>query len=237
MNISVIIPAHNEEKYLEACLESLIKHQPHNLLEIIVVDNASTDDTTNVAKRFPNVKVVHEAHKGLTHARQRGLREAKGSHLAYVDADTRIHDRWFAIINEKFAAHPELVALSGPYEYFDLPVWQITLVRWYWRILALPASLLMGYVVVGGNFVAKKESLELIGGFDTTIAFYGEDTNIGRRLHHVGKVHFHRSFFIHSSGRRLAEEGMLKTGWTYVKNFLSEAVLHRPLTKAYTDVR
>lgn len=236
MKISVIIPAHNEEKYLEGCLESLLKHRPDTVEEIIVVDNASTDSTAEIARRFPGVRVVGEPRKGLTSARQRGLLEAKGTHLAYIDADTRVHDRWFPVIHETFAAQPSLVALSGPYEYYDLPRWQQTLVRWYWRA-ALPLSLLTGYMMVGGNFVAKKEALEAIGGFDTRIAFYGEDTNIARRLKREGKVHFNRRFFIHSSGRRLASEGMARTGWTYVTNFLSEVILHRPFTKKYTDVR
>lgn len=214
-----------------------MKHAPTHLHEIIVVDNASTDATSALAGKFPNVKVVSEPKKGLTHARQRGWKEASGTHFAYIDADTRIHERWFAIIREKFSADESLIALSGPYDYFDLPTLHRFIVRWYWRLMAAPASLLTGYVMVGGNFVVKREALEQINGFDTTIAFYGEDTNIARRLHAVGKVHFSRHFFIFSSGRRLAKEGILKTGWTYVLNYLSEVLRHKPATKRYTDIR
>jgi len=235
-SISAIIPAHNEEKYLADCIVSLLSNRPPNLFEIIVVDNASTDATAKIAAGFPGVRIVSEPKKGLTHARQRGLLESRGELLAYIDADTRIHGSWFHIINDHFSAHPSHAALSGPYAYYDLPRWQNLLVKMYWH-LAAPLSLITGYMIVGGNFVARKDALLTIGGFDTTIAFFGEDTNIARRLRKSGPVHFKRKFFIYSSGRRLAEEGMLKTAGTYVLNFLSEVLLHRPLTQKYTDVR
>ena len=75
VNVSLVIPAHNEEKYLGDCLES-IAPQAHRLLEVIVVDNASTDNTAQVAARSPFVRVVHEPRKGLLWARQRGYLES-----------------------------------------------------------------------------------------------------------------------------------------------------------------
>jgi len=237
MKISAIIPAHNEEKYLGACLESLLTHRPPNLSEIIVVDNASTDSTAKLAAQFHGVTVISEPRKGPSHARQRGLQVAQGTHLAFLDADTRVHGEWFGHILRKFDAHPGLVALSGPYDYDDLPPWQRRLVRTYWRALAAPAAKLTGYVIVGGNFVVRRDALERIGGFDTSIAFYGDDTNIARRLHAIGMVHFDHKFFAYSSGRRITEEGLFRTAGTYMKNYLSEVFWKKPFTKTYTDVR
>ncbi len=237
MTISVVVPAYNEEKYIGACLQSLLENAPNAFLEIIVVDNASTDGTARVAKQFPGVRVVPEPKKGLTQARQRGLLEAQGTHIAYLDADTRLSPSWLRTVRKNFAANPNLVALSGPYDYDDLPVWQRTLVLAYWQFLAMPASWITGYVLVGGNFIARKDSLREIGGFDTTIAFYGEDTNIARRLHAIGKIRFDRKFLIFTSGRRIVKEGLLKTAWTYVLNYLSEVILKKPVTGTYTDIR
>src|SRR5438105_1887059 len=118
MTVSIIIPAHNEEKYLADCLKSIDAYRVPELLEIIVVDNASTDGTAKVAAQFPGVTVVSEPQKGLTHARQRGLLEARGSHLAYIDADTRLPHGWFQILLKEFGDDPSLIALSGPYDYF-----------------------------------------------------------------------------------------------------------------------
>jgi hypothetical protein len=93
------------------------------------------------------------------------------------------------------------------------------------------------YMVVGGNFAARRSALEQIGGFDTEIAFYGEDTNIARRLHAAGKVMFLLRLPMRTSSRRLQEEGMAVMAGKYVANFLSEVVLKRPVTRAYRDIR
>jgi glycosyltransferase involved in cell wall biosynthesis len=237
MEVSVIIPAHNEEKYLGDCLQSLLDHRTEDILEIIVVDNASTDGTSTVAKRFPGVRVVSEPKKGLTSARQRGLLEARGTHLAYLDADTRASKQWFEVLRKQFSQFPNLVALSGPYDYYDLPPLRRFAAQCYWRLLVPPAYALAGYMVIGGNFVARKDALLAIGGFDRTIAFYGEDTDIARRLSAVGKVKYFRPFFVLTSGRRILGEGMLRIGWVYTLNFLSIALRAKPLTKAYRDIR
>ena len=89
VNISLIIPAHNEEKYLPGCLQNIAPHVGR-LLEVIVVDNASADDTAEVARQFQFARVVHEPRKGLLWARQRGFLESRGDHLAYIDADCRM---------------------------------------------------------------------------------------------------------------------------------------------------
>ncbi len=237
MTISVVIPAYNEEKYLGDCLRSCIEHAPENLLEIIVVDNASTDGTAEVAKQFPKVRVVHEPKKGLTCARQRGLTEARGDLFASIDADTRVPAGWFPTVNREFEKDPVMVCLSGPYEYFDIPGWQKSAVGLYWNMLAMSTYRMTKYMVVGGNFVAKRDALLRIGGFDTQIPFYGEDANIARRLHAIGPVKFLKEFVILTSGRRLRERGILRTGAVYAANFLSQAVIGKTVTKKYVDVR
>src|SRR3989338_9632627 len=100
--ISFIIPAYNEEHYIGPCLESVLAYAGDSIEEIIVVNNASTDRTAEVAGAFPKVRVVHEPRKGLTYARERGLKEARGELLAYIDADTRLHARWLPIVTEEF---------------------------------------------------------------------------------------------------------------------------------------
>lgn len=235
--ISVIIPAFNEEHYIGDCIRSILAAVSPNVVEIIVVDNASTDATSSVAAAFPRVTVVYEPKKGLTAARQRGLEASKGSLLAYIDADSRVPLDWFTQINAAFDSDEHAVCLSGPYEFFDIPDWQQLCVRLYWKVVVVPTYKLTKYMVIGGNFVAKRDALLSINGFDTTIAFYGEDTDIARRLHSCGNMHFNRRFCVQSSGRRLSEQGLIHTGALYIGNFLSEALLHKPVTKKYRDIR
>ncbi|MBN8889909.1 MAG: hypothetical protein ABS99_04125 [Acetobacteraceae bacterium SCN 69-10] len=241
MRLSIVIPAYNEQDYLPDCLRHVLAEvarcpDPAGV-EVLVVDNASTDDTAAVAAAFPGVRVVHEARKGLTRARQAGLEAARGEVLGFVDADTRMPPGWIAAVLAGFAADPHVVCVSGPYIYHDAPMAQRVMVRLYWVLLAMPAYWMTRYMAVGGNFAASRDALLRIGGFDTAIAFYGEDTNIARRLAAAGRVRFLLRLAMPTSSRRLAAEGMAATAMTYMANFLSEVVLKRPVTRGYRDIR
>lgn len=241
MRLSIVIPAYNEENYLSACLAGVLAEAARSAdlasIEVLVVDNASTDKTAAVARSFSGVRVVEEPQKGLTRARQKGLSEARGEILAYIDADTRMPPGWIARVLRAFAANLRVVCISGPYIYYDATPLERALVRLYWIFLAVPAYWVTRYMVVGGNFAARKDSLIEIGGFDPDIAFYGEDTDIARRLHAAGKVQFVLRLPMHTSSRRLHAEGLWVTALRYAANFLSEVTLSRPVTQSYQDVR
>jgi glycosyltransferase involved in cell wall biosynthesis len=236
MKISLIIPAYNEEKYIGNCLKSVQKYG-HSFFEVIVVNNASTDRTAEIAKNFPFVRVVDQPKKGLLWARQKGLEESKGELLAYIDSDCQISKSWFEKISDEFGKNQNLVSLSGPYKYYDLPLTQNFLANFSWWLSAPFTYFLVGYMLLGGNFIAKKEILNKIGGFNTNISFYGEDTDLARRLSSHGKVKFKMNLYIYTSGRRLLKNGLLKTFWVYGMNFLWEVLLKKPFSKSYDDIR
>lgn len=234
--LSVIISAHNEEKYIAETLEHILADAPHALHEIIVVDNASTDRTAQVAASFPGVRVVSELEKGLTKARQRGYREATGEIQAYLDADGHMPRGWVYCVLREFREDPSLVCLSGPAHYHDVTILKKMLVRLYWYVSYL-TYLGVGYMAQGGNFILTKKALDEVGGFDTSIAFYGEDTNIARRASEIGKVKFTLWLPMYTSGRRFRGQGFVKTAILYIKNFFSEVLLKKPVTDDYIDVR
>lgn len=237
MKISLVIPAYNEEKYIGLCLESVFKNAPDFFHEIIVIDNASTDKTREVAEKFKGVKVIHEAQKGLTSARQKGLESATGDLIAYIDADTKMPKDWGKKVLKSFSKNPHFVCISGPYIYHDVKPLKSFSVWLYWHLFAYPTSLLTGYMVVGGNFIAKKDALEKISGFDKSIAFYGEDTDIAKRLSKVGKVKFMPSLPMYTSARRFKGQGTGKTAILYILNFFSVSFRGKPASKEYTDIR
>jgi glycosyltransferase involved in cell wall biosynthesis len=238
--LSFVIPAHNEAQRIEACLRSIEEILPRAgacPTEIIVVNNASTDRTREAAKRVKGVRVVDEPVKGLTRARARGLTEARGELVAYLDADTRLHPRWFEVLEREFSRERGIVCLSGPFRYYDLPPFKNLVAQFFWWASAPLMYWLVGYMVLGANFVARREALLRVGGFDTSIEFYGEDTDIARRLSEVGKVTFRMDFFILGSGRRLLKEGLLRTFARYAVNFIWGVVAKKPFTKTHTDIR
>jgi glycosyltransferase involved in cell wall biosynthesis len=201
-----------------------------------VIDNASTDNTSQEALKYPGVRVVRENTKGLTRARQCGYRNAKGELLAYIDADTRMPEGWVSKTLLAFERDTRLACLSGPYVYYDIPDRDSVVVR-IWNSIAVIMSKVIGYAVTGGNFVIKRQILDKMKGFDTTIEFYGEDTNIARRAHQFGIVRFKKDFFMYTSGRRFKDQGLLKTGSLYLRNFFSEVLYHKPADQEYKDYR
>ncbi len=232
-----MIPAHNEEAYIGGCLDSVLANAAGRFHEIIVVDNASSDRTAAVAAERRGVRVVTEPAKGLTRARQRGYLEATGEYVAYIDADTRMPPGWFNRVERTFAGRPDAVSLSGPAKYWDATPGQRLALSIVWWLSAPIAYRVVGYMVYGAHFVVKRSALEAIAGFDHEVEFYGEDTDLARRLHPLGKVIFDMGFVILSSARRFKKEGMLRTTFVYSLNFVWPVLFGRPFTTSHTDIR
>ena len=242
LRTSVIVCAHNEARYLPACLYSLLA-QTRIPDELFLIDNASTDETRAVAEQVPHVRVVDEPRKGLVRARETGRLAASGDILVYVDADCRAPLTWLERVERRFAREPELVALSGPYRYYDWDLWGRLLIRAYDFTLAPATQLLvkhllrLGTIFYGGNFAVRREALERIGGFDTSIEFHGEDTNVGRRLFAIGKVGLYHDCYLYTSARRYLAMGRGEVFRLYVRNFTSELLHHRPRDTSHVDIR
>lgn len=242
--LSFVIPAYNEEAYLPACLEAVLAQTQGlgSAVEIIVVNNASTDGTREVALRYPGVTVVDEPRKGLTFARQAGFAASTGDLIANVDADSRLTPGWVSQVLIAFVRESSLMALSGPLVYYDLAPRQRAQVRVFYAIAFVTYAvnrwvLRVGSMMQGGNFVVRRSALEAIGGFNTAISFYGEDTDIARRLHEVGKTRFTFALKMNSSARRLKHEGLFTMAWRYSVNYLWTTFFKKPYTTEYIDIR
>ena len=159
-----------------------------------------------------------------------------------MDSDSRLTEGWVATVLKEFAAEPKLVALSGPFIYYDMSPSQRVSVRVFYAIAYLVYAvnrwvLRAGSMVQGGNFVLRRTALEQIGGFNTAIAFYGEDTDIARRMNQVGEVKFTFDLKMFSSARRLKKEGTLRIALRYTINYFWTIFGKTPFTKEYTDIR
>ena len=241
VTITAIVCAYNEVTCLSACLHSLLA-QTRPPDEIIVIDNASTDGTGDVARGVPGVTVVREPRKGLVMARETGRRAARGDVLAFVDADCRAPICWMERVERQFAG-ADVVAVTGPYRFYDWDRLGRALLRGYDWIVAPPThgivhSLLgIGAILYGGNFAVRSRALAQIGGFDSTIEFHGEDTNLGRRLTPIGRIVVRGDCWVWTSARRYRAMGKLAVFGLYVRNFWSEILRHRPADREHLDVR
>ncbi|MCA9329122.1 glycosyltransferase family 2 protein [Candidatus Saccharibacteria bacterium] len=119
LTLSIIIPVYNEEQTLQGCLDSILTQtvQPN---EVIVVDNNSTDNTLAIAKKFNNIKIVHEEQQGVLHARTTGFNLATSDILGRIDADTRLEPNWveqlLSIMKDKTIA-----GVTGSSHWYDMP--------------------------------------------------------------------------------------------------------------------
>jgi glycosyltransferase involved in cell wall biosynthesis len=242
--ISFVVPAYNEEKSLPRTLQAIFEEVRRTgcTAEIIVVNNASTDNTAAVATGFPGVIVVDEPQKGLVQARRAGFERVTGELVANIDADTIVTPGWIARVLAEFRRNPKLVALSGPYIYYDTPKRTRAAVRAFYCLgygfyLLNRFVLRVGSMLQGGNFVVRRTALEQIGGYGRKFIFYGEDTDVARRLNAVGAVKFTFGLPALSSGRRLIEEGLFRIGLRYGMNFVWATFLRRPFTDTWIDIR
>jgi glycosyltransferase involved in cell wall biosynthesis len=235
MEISLIIPAYNEEAAIGQCLETAIKNSHGKFKEIIVVDNASTDRTAEIARSYPGVTVVYEARKGTGNARQTGFENSNGEIVAYLDSDSHIPEDWVDKI-EAWFADPQVVFLSGAYRYHDCGYLRSLLLDTIWWF-SLIAYWMVGYVGNTGNCAMRASAMHEIGGFDRSILFYGDDTDIARRLHTVGRTIWSLNFYNFSSSRRFAEQGIFKTYFIYFLNYWWPVLFHRPYSPGHHDLK
>lgn len=101
--ISVVIPIYNVEKYLDSCIESVIR-QTYQNLEILLVNDGSTDQSEKICREYANkdarIKIINRKNGGLSAARNSGIREAKGKYIFLLDSDDVIHTKTLQILYE-----------------------------------------------------------------------------------------------------------------------------------------
>jgi glycosyltransferase involved in cell wall biosynthesis len=153
--ISVVIPVYNDAALLRRCLEALAA-QTRQADEIVVVDNGSTDDSADVARRG-GARVVTEPMRGIAPATAAGFDAARGDLFARLDADSVPPVDWLQHIEERFEESPELSALTGTADFID----GTRVVQWLGRVAYLGGyfwamGLLLGHSPLFGSNLALR---------------------------------------------------------------------------------
>lgn len=217
--ISIIIPAYNEEKYIGTTLESVEKAKKvyEKDVEVIVVNNNSTDATEKIAKSF-GAKVVFEEERRIASVRNKGASVANGDILAFLDADSTITPNMFALVDE--------VMSSGKYigGGTDVKLDRTSLgIFCTYCITKFPFEYILG-IMVGLIFIEKKTFQEL-GGFDESL-YCAEDSKFVLDLKSYAKKKGKKfkvitSAYVTSSARSFDKHG----DWYYFK-LLHKFLLH-----------
>jgi len=232
-DISVVIPALNEEKYLARCLNSLVRQSRKEPIEIIVVDGGSTDRTIQVAKEYAN-KVLVEPARPVGAARNIGAKQADGDILAFVDADTIACEEWLEEISRTLYSEPGAVGVTGPtlpYEgtHLDRIAYHVA-TGWVQRF-----SLRLGRPHVAGfNCAYRRGAFWNAGGFDENRVIL-EDVMLSLRVRHQGQILFDPKMVAYTSLRRIEKYGYAYLTIYNLINWIAMLLFNRTL--AYPQVR
>jgi glycosyltransferase involved in cell wall biosynthesis len=243
MKLSFIIPAYNESAYINNCLDAILREtRGRDDCEIIVVDNGSTDGTDMVVARHEDIILIREPRRGANRARQTGFEASHGDLVAFLDSDTEIPKGWVKRVEREFAKDKDLVCLSGPFIYYDLPLTVRALVKVFYfisYIVYVITDFVLGKtsVIQGGTEVVRREALQAAGGHNVDLTFYGDDADLAMRLLKEGKVRFSFAFAVPSSGRRLAKEGAFTMGLRYGLNYFWILFFNKPFTPKAKEVK
>jgi glycosyltransferase involved in cell wall biosynthesis len=113
MHISVVVPFYNAEKYIGACIEALLlQDYPRDQYEVIMVENNSTDRSTETVRQHPEIHLLSERRQGAYAARNRGITSATGTIIAFTDPDCVPSRRWLLAIAESMEG-PDVQLLLG----------------------------------------------------------------------------------------------------------------------------
>ena len=215
MRISVVIPARNEERFIEGCLESL-EAQTLKPDEIIVVDNGSTDSTAERVRAI-GVRLVHCPTPGVAFARQAGLEAATGDWVATTDADSRPVRGWLEALHHHMG---DSVALYGPLRMFGLPTWQEELSELGYGIFLKLMGLLGKPNLAAANMAFHRQTALELGGYPMVEA--REDVLLGWKLQRAGRVRYVRDALVRTSARRV-QKGWLHFFWQQARNISGDS--------------
>ncbi len=239
--ISVLIPAFNEQDYIDACLQPLVamqkKYRGQSVeIEIIVCDNNSTDHTAELVKKYaPDVILVQETIKGTHAARQKAFTVSTGELIATLDADCVPHQNWIDRALYNFN-NPNVVSVAGLCEFSTdySSAWTVTALQ---RYVLPPIHLFTtkvlkkGGVMLAGNAWFRRSILEKIGGFDASFEFYGDDSHtaleIAKKKQPNEIMLYDKKLTVETSSRRWKTTGYWKTMYIYIINYVWVKVFNK----------
>lgn len=204
--VSFIVPARDEEDFIESCLDSIKAQQTDRSYEIIVVDGRSTDNTVDKAKAA-GATVIEQDEGRIGAGRDLGAQQAAGDWYVFIDADTVVEEAYLDTML-RFIEEHELVGASARCR---MPGIRSKIMQGSINhVLArLPRPVLPGF-----NIVVESEAYHAVDGFSDVP---NEDTDFSRRLAAYGETAYYPEQMVKTSSRRIKKSGLTGTLYHYVK--------------------
>jgi glycosyltransferase involved in cell wall biosynthesis len=215
LNVSIVIPAYNEEGQLALCLDAIAR-QTVKPFEVIVVDNNSTDNTVAIAKKYPFVTVLRERRQGVVHARNAGFNAARGDIIGRIDAETVMQPDWVERVQRIFM-RSDVDAVSGSIGFTDVPFERFfaRVELFCRRYLARNLSRLGELFLYGGNMALRREVWQDIRGKLCDNREFHEDQDLAAHFAYTPyKLTFDEKLRVRVSARRV--DSPPKSYYSYV---------------------
>lgn len=228
IDVSIVIPAFNEEKYIVNTLFSLLKSEQKTEInyEVILVENNSSDKTAQLAENFKNgmdLKIIHEKKQGRGAARARGFKEAKGQIVLSADADTIFYRGWIETLSS--ALKGNVIGVTTSCKINDSSPLKNVILNLLQPVSMVCYRLLLGhYWLSGFSSGILKSVYQASGGFDPSLQSM-EDIDLSFRVAKLGKIKFINKP-VTFSGRRF-KKGFLVGVFDYVRLFIKAFVLKK----------
>lgn len=202
MKISVVIPVYNEEKYINNCLDSLMK-QEEKPDEIIVVDNNCTDKTIEIVKKYKEIIIIKEKIQGMIPARNIGFNYASGDILIKCDADVLIPKNFVKKIKLDFKKYQKITGVTVYINFYDSLFLRST--KLYFDVYMWIAKITIGHYIFGGPaYAVSKKFWEMVKNevcLDDKKVH--EDIDLSIHIGKKGQILFDKSLIAYASGRRI----------------------------------
>jgi glycosyltransferase involved in cell wall biosynthesis len=167
--VSVVIICYNHGRYLAEAIDSVLA-QTLGDVEVIVVDDGSTDDTPAIAARYPTIRYLRQRNQGMSAARNSGFRASRGRYLSFLDADDRLLPEALIAGATCLREHPECAFVSGHYRMIGIDGEPIpteprpSVTSDHYRVL-----LERNYIGMHATVLFRREALESVSGFDRSM--------------------------------------------------------------------
>jgi hypothetical protein len=223
-DLAVIVVSTNQARWLPRCLPTVFDHAGGLSLDVVVVDNGSTGETSELVGRdFPHVRLLVRPNRGFAHANNEGLRTVDARYVLFLNPDTELLEGSLADLVVQLDARPEIglagvrqVAADGSV----VPTMRrfptvgravgdaLGLERWSARPASLGerelrleryASEFEGDWTIGSFMLAPRDVLEAVGGFDDSFFLYSEEVDLCLRIRETGRriVHLPSMTILH----------------------------------------
>jgi glucosyl-dolichyl phosphate glucuronosyltransferase len=191
---SIIICTYNRASFLKQTIDSVLESECRNFnYEIVIIDNNSTDSTSEIVREYKDISFVRsykEARQGLSNARNRGIVEAMGDFLIFLDDDVEVENGWLEALMNPLLEKPDVAVVGGRVLPFGTKTPEWLPEKFYWLVGIIDYGTTPKYTdyAPGGNMAVRKSIFKEVGVFNPSLGRNGSLLLGGEEVELQGRI-------------------------------------------------